>query len=147
MFTAFYLGDNTDRTQNIAAYTRAFIYPLEGAPILYNQIAPWVSSDKLFFGLTQKQEQLSGVITMSEIQFTIESNEPFGALYGAYDNTGNWSGHWVVGTGYATAPGHNPLVVSNDPAGGVQRIQTYDEFISYYVGGTNSYIYLYEYAY
>lgn len=46
-------------------------------------------------------------------------------------------GHWIVGVGYATAQGHDFLVVSNDTAGGIQRIQAYDDFKGDYVGDAN----------
>ena len=68
---------------------------------------------------------------MTEIKMTILVDSPFAVLYGNYDSNNIWSGHWVLGIGYAIAPGHNPLVVSNDPWGGVQRIQTYDDFQTY----------------
>ena len=63
----------------------------------------------------------------------IDEGDPFGVLYGGNDVNGDWYGHWIVGIGYASAPGHETLVVSNDPAGGVQRIQSYTEF-QIYVG-------------
>ena len=40
-------------------------------------------------------------------------------------------GHWVLAIGFVYAGGHEPLVVSNDPWNGVQRIQTYNTFLSY----------------
>ena len=68
---------------------------------------------------------------MTEIKMTILVDSPFAVLYGNYDSNNIWSGHWVLGTGYAIAPGHNPLVVSNDPWGGVQEIESYDDFQTY----------------
>ena len=55
---------------------------------------------------------------------------PFGVSY--RDET-NQFGHVILGIGYANAPGHNPLVVSNDPWGGIQRIQTFNDFHEYEV--------------
>lgn len=93
-------------------------------------------------GIKTGQEQFIGQLTEKEIKNTIDNGNPFGVLYGEnYFNASigenEWSGHWVVGVGYATAQGHDFLVVSNDPAGGIQRIQTYDDFKGNYVGDTN----------
>lgn len=71
---------------------------------------------------------------MADIQTTVDGGSPFGVLYEIQDVAGNWYGHWILSVGYATAGGHDPLVVSNDPAGGVQRIQTFNEFQTYVDG-------------
>ena len=71
----------------------------------------------------QSQEQSGGNLSMTEIQLTIDAGNPFGALYLNLN-----SGHWILGIGYAIAPNHEPLVISNDPWGGIQRIQTYNDF-------------------
>lgn len=92
-------------------------------------------------GIKTGQSQRRGILTEKQIQETIDDGKPFGVLYGSFykdsNGTFQWSGHWGVGTGYASAPGHDSLVVSNDPAGGVQRIQTYDDFKKSYVGDPN----------
>lgn len=59
-----------------------------------------LSSDKLYLGLTQSQIQVLGNLSMPQIRSTIESGDPFGVLYRNF-----MSGHWVLGIGYATAPG------------------------------------------
>ena len=138
MIISYFLGDTIDRTQSIASYTRSFVVSFWGDPISYNEACYWISSDKLYLGVDQTQVQSAGILSISEIQATIDSGNPFAALYGNYYTDGNgdmsWSGHWVLGIGYATAPGHESLVISNDPWGGVQRIQTYNDFKDYYAG-------------
>lgn len=134
MTISYYLGDTIDRTKSIAAYTRANIVWFEGNPIIYNHTMDWVSTDKYYLGLKQSQDYANGQITMAEIETTIDNGDPFAVLYGNYDQQNIWSGHFVEGIGYASAPGHDSLVVSNDPWGGIQRIQTFDEFAGDYVG-------------
>ena len=126
MVVSFYLGDTIDRTQSIASYTRAFIECFDGTPVLYNEACYWVSSDQLYLELSQSQSQTLGILTVEEIKNTIDNQNPFGVLY-----RDEYSGHWVLGIGYAIAEGHDPLVISNDPWGGIQNIQTYDDFKTY----------------
>ena len=94
----------------------------------------WQSTSMLNLGISVEQYQQAGKITGSQIIGNISSGRPVGVLYGNYDVNGEWSGHWVVVIGCAKAPGHNTLVISNDPNGGVQRVQTYNEFNGNYVG-------------
>lgn len=105
----------------------------------YNVPREWFSTDYIagllgLSGVTASQTQGTGTLSMDEIKGTINANSPFAVLYGNNDSNNVWYGHWILGIGYATALGHMPLVVSNDPAGGVQRIQTYDDFVGPYVG-------------
>ena len=139
MTVSYYSNDTTNRTQSIASYTRAFIEGYTGSPMTYNKPFHWVSTDKYYFDLEQSQSQSSGVLDINAIQSTIDNGDPFGVLYGTnvlnpQTNSYEWVGHWVLGIGYASAPGHEPLVVSNDPNGGVMRIQTYSDFCGPYVG-------------
>ena len=83
----------------------------------------------MYYGLSESQEQNLQILTEQGIKNVINSGKPFGVLYGAYNQYGDWSGHWVVGIGYASAPGHDLIVVSNDPWGGIQRIQSYNDFM------------------
>ena len=133
MVASLQLGDTVDRTLMIAIGEVGST--LESK---YNKSNIWKSTDTLGLGITAGQTQTNTTLSMSEIQNTIDAGNPFGVLYGAsyVDASGatQWSGHWVVGVGYATAPGHEALVVSNDPADGIQRIQTYSEFQTYVDG-------------
>ena len=145
MWISYILGDTIDRKLDIAivvakdmvAQGREQLNP-DGS-LNYNVPREWISTDYIagllgLSGVTASQTQRAGNLSMDEIKGTINVNSPFAVLYGNYDSNNIWSGHWILGIGYAIAPGHNPLVVSNDPAGGVQRIQTYDEFNDPYVG-------------
>ena len=123
MIASYYLNDNIDRTQSIASYTRANIEYFWGYPISYNEPFKWVSSDRLNIGIDKRQVQEPGMISFMNIEKTIDSGDPFGVLY-----RNSSSGHWKVGIGYASAKGHSPLVVSNDPWNGTQNIQSYDDF-------------------
>ena len=82
----------------------------------------------LGLGILHAQTQGLTPLQSSFIGSIIDSGRPFGVLYNGL------TGHWILGIGYASAPGHAFLVVSNDPAGGVQRVQTYDNFITYHDG-------------
>lgn len=68
---------------------------------------------------------------LADIQTTINAGKPFGVLYSDMN-----SGHWIVAIGYAVAKNHNPIIISNDPAHGVQRQQTLNEFQKYEEGRT-----------
>ena len=63
----------------------------------------------------------------------INAGQPFGVLYG-----NDSEGHWILGTGYVDLSGGTSIVISNDPNGGVQRAQTYDEFLKYYTNLSGS---------
>ena len=104
---------------------------MSGTPISYNEANYWISSHKLNYNLSESQVQISRRLSPNEVKSSINNRNPFGALYRGRDSNGNWSGHWLVGVGYANAQGHEMLVVSNDPNGGVQRTQTYTEFELY----------------
>lgn len=143
MVMSYYLGDNYDRILNIASYTH-FFNPSETDWIYfpYNQARAWKSTHKYqklvnsdISGIIQNQ--IVRPLSEQEITSLIDAGKPFGVLYGGYYyddyQTPTWSGHWIVGIGYAAAPGHEMLIVSNDPWGGVQRIQTYDVFKGPYV--------------
>ena len=120
MVASLYLGDTTDRTLAIAM-------AITGATTVtgYNQPWSWVSTDDpaLGLGITAGQTQTSGTLSMSEIQTTIDGGIPFGVLY-----RDAHSGHWVVGTGYINIQGGGQYVISNNPWGGIQSIQTYNDF-------------------
>ena len=148
MWISYLLGDTTDRTLNIAI-AAANDMVMQGLETLnadgslnYNVARPWQSADYVagLLGISEineAQNQSAGALSMANIQTEIDAGNPFSVLYGSFymdEGVRRWSGHWVLGIGYASAPGHEPLVVSNDPAGGEQRIQTYDDFRGNYVG-------------
>ena len=124
------VGDNTALNQMVGYQIIWF----EGNSVIYNHSMPRASTDKYYLGLEQSQVYSGGQITMSDIETTINNGGPIAVLYGNYDKNNIWSWHWVEGIGYVSAPGHESLVVSNDLWGGVQRIQTFDEFAGEYVG-------------
>ena len=128
------LGDNVDRTEAIAravandmvASGVEFLNP--DGTLNFNVSRPWMTTDYVagllgLTGITATQTQTLGNLSMADLQTTVDGGSPFGVLY--RDAT---SGHWILGTGYATETGHDPLVVSIDPWGGVQSIQTYNVF-------------------
>ena len=134
MWISYLLGDTVDRTLDvgIAVANDMVSQGVErlnaDGSLNYNVPRAWQSTDYVagllgLSGVTASQTQTYGNLSMADIQATIDGGSPFGVLYRSAT-----SGHWVLGVGYATAPGHDPLVVSNDPAGGIQQIQTYNEF-------------------
>ena len=133
MVISYYLGDTVDRTVLIAVMyaimdppnnqTKGQYDPAD--PASYNLPQAWFSTERTGL-VSQYQDQDLGMLTMSEIESQINGGDPFGVLY-----RNSSSGHWIVGVGYASAAGHDSLVVSNDPWGGVQRTQTYDDFQTY----------------
>ena len=78
-----------------------------------------------FLGVTQEQTIEPRQLTMTEIQTVIGSGQPFRASFRGEEGD---VGHVVVGIGYAHAPGHGMFVVSNEPSGGRQVVQTFDNF-------------------
>lgn len=122
MVASFILGDTTDRTLVIAQ-------AITGQTNVtgYNQPWCWVSTndDVLGLDITVGQIQSSGRLNMAEIIETINQGNPFGVLY----NDGV-SGHWIVGIGFINVQGGGQFVISNDPWGGVQRIQNYNDFLT-----------------
>ena len=127
MWISYLRGSTVDWTYGIAISVADSIDPLD-----YNISREWQSTNSIpvlseSLGITAKQKETMGVLTMKEIQNTIDRGSPFGVLY--RDDILN-SGHWVLGIGYASAPEHNQLVISNNPLGGMQSIQTYNDFQS-----------------
>ncbi len=134
MWISYLLGDTTNRTINIASavandMVAQGIESLNSDGTLnYNVPRSWQSTDYVanllgISGIGAVQTQNPGILSMKDIQSTIDNGNLFAALY-----RNSTSGHWVLGIGYATALGHDPLVVSNDPWNGDRNIQTYDEF-------------------
>lgn len=133
MMSSFYLEDTTDRTLYVATTIAQ-----SNIVSVYNEPREWQSTSSIGLNIANNQTQVSYPLTETQIQRTIDLDNPFGVLYGNYyiDYQGieRWSGHWIVGIGYVTAPSHISLYISNDPAGGIQRVQTYDVFKGNYVG-------------
>jgi len=133
MWISYLQGDNASRTKQIATAVAGSQKPAD-----YNVCRRWTSLDSIpglshQLGITQRQEEIRSTLTMSEIKQTFQNRSPFVALYGAYEGS-VWYGHYVIAIGYASAPGHEPLIISVDPMGGIMRIQTENEFRGNYVG-------------
>ncbi len=140
MWISYLMEDTTDRTLMIAQSVEN--YSMSGDKI-YNEARAWISLDQIKLPLSEpqissgQQQYEKTILTINQIAKLIDQGMLFAALYGEYDDYNgdgkpDWSyGHWVLGVGYATAEGHAPLVVSNDPWGGVQRIETYNDFQCY----------------
>ena len=155
MWISYLMEDTTDRTLMIAQSVEN--YSMSGDKI-YNEARAWISLDQIKLPLSEpqissQQDQWMGGLTISGIQQLIDNGSPFAALYGyGYDTNGDGvydtlsDGHWILGIGYASAPGHDSLVISNDPWRGVQRIQTYNDFL-YYAGDQTNKRMWYETAY
>ena len=116
--------DSTDRTLNIAQNVAGSCNAME-----YNVPREWQSTDYIaeMIGVKVTESQTSEeiVLSMEQFQVLIDSGSPIGVLY-----RDNYSGHWILGIGYASAKGHDSLVVSNNPWGGVQTTQTYTSFFT-----------------
>ena len=67
-----------------------------------------ICSAAIGFGVETGQTEKKITMPLADIQTTINAEK----LY-----TDNQNGHWIVACGYAVANGHEPLIVSNDPAG------------------------------
>ena len=135
MSISYQFGDDINRTLDIAIAVEADKMDNRGD---YNLPRRWESTDYLSYilGLEPCRQQIQNrwKYKMQDVAYWVSMDIPFGVLYGNTDTEGNWSGHWVLGVGYASATGHEPLVVTNDPNMGVRRIQTYNEFVGNYVG-------------
>ena len=135
-FIAAYLeGDLTDRTLEIAIETARFQNPGEDPtdPAVYSVARAMSEIHCPYMQFDQRE------VTYAEqriMHMLSNSKKPFAVLVGAYlDNEEKgykeWNGHWIVATGYASAPGHDMLIVYNDPWNGVQRIVSYNDFFTY----------------
>ena len=113
-------------------------------PENYNVPRMWVSTNDrriqkaLEIEIKVSQSQELGKLSIGTIAHLINNDSPFGVAYHGTvlnaDGIPEEKGHFVLGVGYAIAEGHDPLVISNDPSGGVQRVQTYEEFKNYNMG-------------
>jgi|GEM_PF-4669702 len=132
MYFAYLVGDDVNRAETIA-----MVIAESRDPEAYNKGNYWHGLDALklmsgFYRITQTQDQSDGTLTFPELSVQIDQGKPFGAIYMRHDEKGKpKDGHMVLGIGYASAVGHEGLIISNDPAGGIQRIQTYREFYIY----------------
>jgi len=134
MYIAYELGDQIDRKLAVAMV----VYDSTD-PEVYAQGGHWISTNKLpklseMYGLKMEQNERKKV-TLSEQQIWAQINnrsKPFVIAYTRFDEKGDPAmSHVVMGVGYASAVGHEGLVITNDPAGGIQRIQTYSDLYRY----------------
>lgn len=93
----------------------------------------WYSISNYDKSIENGQAETMKTLKYDAIKDNINNGNPLGILY--QDNAGASrtlkDGHWTVVVGYVEAFGMDSLIVSNDPAGGIQSLQNYKEFCTY----------------
>lgn len=133
MWISYILGDDVNRVEEIAIAVSG-----SKSPSVYNHARKWVSLNMISskendpLNVTQRQDYLWTSLTKKEIREELNNLNPFCTVYGDTKN-GEWRGHIIMTIGYVEAPGHQMLIISNDPFQPIQRIQTEVEFRGNYV--------------
>ncbi len=127
MWISYYEGVEQDLTKDIAIAVAG-----SEAVSEYSKPGKWISTDSIpviseKYEITSSQCKTTPEMEFDDIYSTINNECIFGINY----TKPTVNGHYVLGVGYATASGHEPLIVTNDPYGGIQRTQSYNEVLTY----------------